>query len=244
MLCRLGARDRAAARSALDLRVVSGGAAHESRPRAYVEVQTPTAKKRIPTWTLGDALYLQCPYTGQVLLLQKAPAQLGAGAPFSDPNAPPGFNALIASTPAAADAWNTVYQQLQLEGSDTGVIHDAETKFLNSYNGIVTSPGSFSLTADTVANAAKAAGALVWNGTAQGAVTAVTGLVAAVESGSAPAIVQAFTGDALAALSAAGALTGGVGAAVVVGIELAAGVLRGPAQQPTTDRPSTCVVPT
>jgi len=118
------------------------------------------------------------------------------------------------------------------------VIHDAETRFLNSYNGIVTSPGSFTLTQDTVTSAAKAAGALGMGGTAQGAVNLVSGLVAAVESGSAPELVGAFTGDAIAALTAAGALTGGVGAAVVVGIELAgAGLaaLLGSSGGPTTN---------
>jgi Glycosyl transferase family 2 len=56
--------------------------------KTYATVQTPTAKKNIPTWTEGGTLFLQCPYTGQLFAFRQV-AQIGAGAPPPLPNPVP-----------------------------------------------------------------------------------------------------------------------------------------------------------
>ena len=65
--------------------------------KKYVQVQTPTAEKQVPTWTVGGTLFLQCPYTGQVFAFTKHPAQLGSGGPHEPPRT--GKSGQIGRTP-------------------------------------------------------------------------------------------------------------------------------------------------
>ena len=137
---------------------------------------------------------------------------LGAG----QPTLYPGMSNLLAGNSTAAAAWNGLSGQV---GSDQSALYDASSDFYNAWNQLKNQGLS-----DTLAgNAAASLG--LNNNTLGGIVTGVEGLVQGAATGNVAEISQAFTGTLTAevgAAVAAGSISFGVGAAIVVGIEIVA----------------------
>jgi hypothetical protein len=123
------------------------------------------------------------------------------------------FEAHFASDPNFASAWNDVGSQLLVEGASSSQVDQAKTWFVNAVEGAV--PG---VTGDQAIASAKQ---LVLLGqTVMGAVSTVQGLLQTVESGSAPAITQAFTGVLISLGVGTGLVSAGIGAAIALGISV------------------------
>jgi len=192
--------------------------------KSYVEVQTPTAKKKIPTWTAGSSLILQCPYTGQYFKFTKGPAQLGAGAPRIGAG---DFNSDLAGDPTGfGGAWGTIQQQLSLEGADATTIQAAKDYFDASYQGLVSQlPGNIEGPGGVLDSAKQFVLAGI---TDAGAVDQVGGLLAAAASGAPPSqLLQTFTGTMIGLAVSAGAVSAGLGAAIVGAIAIVGQLLKG-----------------
>lgn len=134
---------------------------------------------------------------------------VGSGSDFSslDPSVQAAFN----SGPG---------QQLQAEGVDPGTIDGQKQVFASQYTALLPllSQGA---TSDSIASAAAQYVGL--GSTQAGAQQIVSGLISAAESGDASQIINAFSGVAIAEVGtavAAGAVSAGVGAAIVAGISL------------------------
>src|ERR1700735_4435315 len=154
---------------------------------------------------------------------------LGQAVPSLPPGSttpPAAFTELTQGVPAAANAFQGVQNQLLSENpanATNGILHQAQSNFASTYsqlaqNQIVSSVGDLS----TISNAA--AGLIMNSSTILGAVQNVEGLIQGAKTGNAAEIVQSFTGVLVSGIGleiAAGAISFGVGAAIVAGIELA-----------------------
>jgi hypothetical protein len=140
------------------------------------------------------------------------------------------FDSLVANVPEAAQAWQQVASQFASEGGGApGVVPEAQTNFYNAFQQLTNTLTVLPNTSQGLLQAGKAAAGLVLNSsTLGGAVDNITSLIGAVESGAPAAIVQSFTGVLVSSIGlavAAGSVSFGIGAAIVVGIEIVASVV-------------------
>ena len=134
--------------------------------------------------------------------------------------------------PEAATAWNGIQATMQNEGWGAQDIDNAANSFVQTYNqlnqGNILGSGG-----DPVA---AAAGLVSVGSTIAGAASTVVGLASAASSGSVPKALNAVMGMVAAAVplaAAAGAFSFGVGAAIVVGLEIVSAALSGLFGSPT-----------
>jgi hypothetical protein len=175
------------------------------------------------------------------------------------------FTSDLAGSPSFQQGWSSLQNQITYETQQQGMssaalsdkLNAAQSLYENSYQSLLTqgfNAGSLA-DGDPIAGATSAASQLVAAGsTVLGAVNTVQGLVNAAEHGTPTQIVQAFTGTLVTlegiAVSA-GLIAPGVGAAIVAGITIVAGLLEqvlggtavpttmiGQCQVPNTDLPS------
>ena len=142
------------------------------------------------------------------------------------------FDSLIANVPEASQAWSGVQNQFNAEGgAAAGVIAVAQQNYYDAFHQLTSTLNVLPNSAQGLLQAGSAAAGLVINSsTIGGAVQNVSSLISAVESGAPAVIVQSFTGVLVSGLGlaiAAGAVSFGVGAAIVLGIEVVADVLEG-----------------
>jgi hypothetical protein len=135
----------------------------------------------------------------------------------------PDFNSLINQEPTAASAWANVQAQLQVEGSaGSGVLGVAQQHFYNAWTQLATAVPVFG--PNDLGNISQAAMNLaLQNNSIAGAGQLLDGLVQGAISGNPVEIVQAFSGSFMSlagAAIAAGSISFGAGAAIIVGIEL------------------------
>lgn len=135
------------------------------------------------------------------------PRKPGFGAGLLD------FEAYAASDPNFTNGWAGVQSQLVAELADSSQINLAKTAFTNSFEQLAANMG---VTGDEAIAAAKQFTTL--GHTVLGAVSTVQGLITTVESGSAPAITQAFTGVLISIGVGSGLVSAGVGAAIAFAI--------------------------
>ena len=157
---------------------------------------------------------------------QPPAVRLGLGAGLTD------FAAQVAADPQFASAWGDIEAQLNVEGADASAIDLAKTALINSYQQLASQVG---VGADEVIASAKSY--VMMGQTVLGAVNTVSGLVQAAESGSFPQITQTFTGTLIGLATLAGAVSAGVGAAIVGAVSGLLGILQssGFFGQPSTD---------
>jgi hypothetical protein len=137
--------------------------------------------------------------------------QPGFGAGLTD------FEAYASSDPNFQAAWGEVQAQLNVEGAGTTQLNSAKTAFVNSFEQIA---GQGFSSSDPIG----AAKAYVMTGqTILGAVNTVTSLVSSIQNAPAQAI-QDFTGVMVGLAGAT--LSAGIGAAIVVGVEIALSVMQ------------------
>jgi len=146
----------------------------------------------------------------------------GLGAAVTPPPQLPQLAALTAGNPAFASSWNQIQNQLVSEGADATQFQSAQQALVNSWTQL--SSSQFGAADQALATATQY---VMTAQTALGAITTVKGLVNAVQSGKPPppAVVQAFTGTMIGVLEGVGALSAGVGAAIVSGVALGLSVL-------------------
>lgn len=141
---------------------------------------------------------------------------------LSGPATPPGFDQLLSGVPQAQQAWTTVENQLNAENAPQGIIYNAQQSFLGAYTGLAQTVPTLSTT--DLLNVANAAGNLaLGNSTILAAGNLMDGLVAGAVNGNPAEVVQAISGTFVAvagAAVAAGSVSLGVGAAIVIGIAL------------------------
>jgi hypothetical protein len=143
----------------------------------------------------------------------------GVGSPVSAP-----VQAALNLGPQAATAWNGIQTQMQNEGWGAQQIDNAANSFVQTYNqlnqGNIIGSGTDPVSA--------AAGLVSVGNTIAGAASTVAGLATAVASGSVPKELNAVMGLVAAAVPAAvaaGAISFGVGAAIVIGAEIVTSAL-------------------
>lgn len=124
------------------------------------------------------------------------------------------FNATVASDPNFSSAWNDIQAQLQAEGGDVSKINSAKIAFTESFQQLSSQGFGISGT-DAIASAKSY---VMIGQTAVGAIGTVGGLLSSVQSGNPAQITQAFTGTMIGIAVAAGAVSAGVGAAIVGGV--------------------------
>ena len=139
----------------------------------------------------------------------------GFGAGLTD------FAAYAASDPNFAAAWGRINGQLNIEGADTSQINLAKTSLVNSFEQMANNLG---VTGDQAISAAEQF--VVAGQTIVGAANTVEGLIQTAETGSLPQITQAFTGVMVSVAIAAGAVSAGIGAAIVAGVGAVLGALQ------------------
>jgi hypothetical protein len=123
----------------------------------------------------------------------------------------PDFNAFVSADAHFSGAWNEINTQLQAEGANVSQIEGAKLALTDSFEKLSTQ--GFGLSGSDPIDAAK--NYVLAGQTIAGAVDTVSNLVQAVTSGPPAQVMQAFTGTLIGAAMAAGALSAGVGAAIV-----------------------------
>ena len=124
------------------------------------------------------------------------------------------FDQLVGSDPTFAGAWGEIQNQLQAEGGNVTQINSAKIALTDSYEQL--SAQGFGLSGADVVNSAKQY--VLLGQTVAGAANVVQGLAGVVQGADPIAITQAFTGTLVGVSIAAGALSAGVGAAIVGGV--------------------------
>ena len=149
---------------------------------------------------------------------------VGLGQGLSD------FNSLYQSGMQAGgdqftSAWNDIQTQLSSEGAGTDAINDAKASFADSYNQFSQSVAGSA--ASDIGSAIDGAKQYVLAGkTIAGAISNVQNLVRDIQDGAPPiATANAFIGTLVGIAVAAGAVSAGVGAAIVTAVALVAEVL-------------------
>lgn len=120
--------------------------------------------------------------------------------------------------------WAQVAAQLNVEGADPLKIIAAQKSFSDAFTSLVAPANGFAVDTSTALSAAK--NLTILGQTAMGAVNTVSGLVHDLSTGSAPQITQAFTGGLVALAVSAGAVSAGLGAAIVAGVGALLNVLQ------------------
>lgn len=157
---------------------------------------------------------------------QLAPRRVrGLGA--AGPGGIPDFSTLISAVPSAATSWGQVNAQITAEGGGGGgVLQAAQSNFYQTWMQL--SQQQPSATSGDLSKISGAAGSLLMNtSTIAGAVQNVEGLIQGATSGNSAEVVQALTGTMVSGLGlaiGAGAVSFGVGAAIVAGLEIAEAV--------------------
>jgi hypothetical protein len=132
------------------------------------------------------------------------------------------FSALVQADPHFASAWGEVSTQLQAEG--TADLTGAKIALSNSFDQLASQ--SFGLSPQDAADAAKKF--VLAGQTIMGAVETVQSLVRAAEDASPAevlAVAQTFVGTMIGVATAAGAVSAGIGAAIVAVITIAISLL-------------------
>lgn len=132
------------------------------------------------------------------------------------------FEGLISSDSNFAGAWGQVQAQLTLEGAGPSDITSAKEAFTDSFQQIASQ--AFGVAGQDAIDAAKSY--VLTGKTIAGAVGTVQGLITAAESGAPLQIVQAFTGTLIGVAVAAGAVSAGVGAAIVGAVGALSAILQ------------------
>lgn len=147
----------------------------------------------------------------------------GLGAVTPPPELPQ-LAALTSGNPAFASSWNQIQSQLVAEGADPTQFQGAQQALVDSWTQLT---GQQFGVADDQALAA-ATQYVMQAQTLQGAQTIVKSLVTAMQSGQppSPVLVQQFTGTMIGTLEVVGALSTGVGAAIVGAVGLALSLLQ------------------
>lgn len=120
--------------------------------------------------------------------------------------------------PNFAGAWNQIQGQLNAEGTDVSGVNAAKEAMINSFSQLASD--TLGVTGDEAIQASQQY--VMLGQTAIGAVQTVGGLISAAQNvnsaGSFIAVSQAFTGVMIGAATAAGALSAGIGSAIILGV--------------------------
>ena len=143
---------------------------------------------------------------------------------------PPGFDTLLQGVGAPVqNAWQTVQTQLSAENAASGVIYNAQQRFMDAYSGLSDATGASSV--DDITNVANAAASVSLQvNSIAGKAALVENLIQGVVSGNAPEVVQALGGSLCAvagAAIAASTVSFGVGGAIILGIAVLETVVSG-----------------
>jgi hypothetical protein len=132
------------------------------------------------------------------------------------------FQSDIAGGGDFASAWSEIQKQLASEG-----VTEGSADFLGAQSALASAFESFVSHNYTGSDALEAAKQFVLKGqTLAGAASMVEGLVSAAETGTPPAgLLEGFTGTMIGALVLAGAVSAGVGAAIVAGVDFVVSLL-------------------
>jgi hypothetical protein len=138
----------------------------------------------------------------------------------------PAFDDLINSLgPRGTSAWATIQGQLSSEGADQPTVVAAQNTFTNAWNSLST---TFGVDADSALTGA--AQYTYAASTISGSISMVQGFANDIEQVSTPAgamnIVNMFTGSMIGLAVAAGAVSAGVGAAIVAAVAVAGDILQ------------------
>lgn len=141
----------------------------------------------------------------------------------SPPPQLPQLAALTSGNPAFANSWNQIQNQLVSEGADPTQFQGAQQALVSSWTQLTGQ--QFGVSDDEALAAATQY--VMTAQTVQGATTVVKSLVTAMQSGKppSPVLVQQFTGTMIGTLETVGALSTGVGAAIVGAVGLALSLL-------------------
>lgn len=115
--------------------------------------------------------------------------------------------------------WASVQRQLGLEGiTSPSSIHAVESTFTSAYTSLIAPANGFGLASDPGSALDAAKQLTIVGQTALGAVTTVSGLIHDLSSETPQQIMQSFTGGLVALAVGAGAVSAGIGAAIMVGV--------------------------
>lgn len=134
------------------------------------------------------------------------------------------LDAQLQQAALASPQWGKVAAQLNVEGADSLKLIAAQKTFSDAFSSLVAPSNGFAVDTSSALNAA--ANLTVLGQTAMGAVSTVSGLVHDLSTESAPQITQAFTGGLVALAVSAGAVSAGLGAAIVAGVGAILNVLQ------------------
>ena len=137
---------------------------------------------------------------------------------------PPGFDQLLTGIGAPAQsAWASVQSQLSAENAVPGVVYQAQQRFMDAFNGLANATQASSVV--DLQNVANGAATLVLqNNTVLAQGQLLDNLIQGGISGNSAEVVQALGGSLCSlagAAIAAGTVSGGAGAALIIGIQLA-----------------------
>jgi len=132
------------------------------------------------------------------------------------------FSALV-QIPEFASAWGDVQSQLTAEGASALDVAAAQNDLAGAFDNLTSGTTGFGVSSSDALSAAKQY--TIAGRTVLGAVGSVEGLLSAAQGGNPGPIFQAFTGTLIGAVTAAGAVSAGVGALIVAGIGIAIGIL-------------------
>lgn len=124
----------------------------------------------------------------------------------------------------SSQAWADVQTQLSAEGADSLKVVATKETFVTAFQSLVAPANGFGVDSGAALDAAKQL--TIVGQTALGAVNTVTGLVHDLSSETPQQIMQSFTGGLVALAVGAGAISAGVGAAIVAGIGAIINVLQ------------------
>lgn len=132
------------------------------------------------------------------------------------------FDSLAASDPAFSSSWGTIQAQLGKENASATDVNAAKNAFATSFEQLTSVPGQDAGQALGAAQQYVMAGQTVY-----GAVQNVAGLIRSAQGGNPVGLVESFTGVMVGASITGGALTAGVGAAIVGAVDLVLTLLQG-----------------
>jgi hypothetical protein len=116
----------------------------------------------------------------------------------------------------SSQAWSDVQVQLNAEGADNLKVLASKETFVNAFQSLVAPANGFAVDSGSALDAAKQL--TIIGQTALGAVSTVSGLIHDLSTESPQQITQAFTGGLVALAVGAGAISAGIGAAIVAGV--------------------------
>jgi len=129
----------------------------------------------------------------------------------------------LTQNPYAATAFSKVQQQLTKEGANSSDVQAAQTAFTNSYNQLASVASG--LSGQNVIDAAQSY--VMAGNTILGAAQTIGGLISSAGKMPPATVIQMFTGTLIGVAIAAGAVSAGIGAAVVGAVDGLLQVLQG-----------------